>query len=347
MKLEYTPYILNFKFKAGTSRGVMTTRKVWFITITSFSGIAGTGEVAPLPRLSVESEEEVTEQLEKLKKSFYLNEIPATADKCYELAEKWSGGIASVRFGLEMALLDLMNNGSKQWFDTGFIREEKGILINGLIWMSDPAHMMQQIDEKVDEGFHCIKMKIGAIDFEKELRVLSYLRSKSDELEIRVDANGAFKTSEVLQKLKRLSEFNIHSIEQPIIPRQPEAMRLICEKSPIPVGLDEELIGIRTTKDKIDLLNELKPQYIVLKPSLLGGFQETVEWIQLADKQNIGWWITSALESNLGLFAISQFTSQYSNDFYQGLGTGGLFTNNVESMTFIRKGQLFHLKKNK
>ena len=341
MKLEYTPYTLEFKFEAGTSRGVMTHRKVWFIKITSYSGIEGKGEVAPLSGLSDESELEVIEKLEKIKEGFRLDHIPKDYEECYDFAEKWSGKIASVQFGLEMALIDLMNNGQKRWFDNEYTRGDTGIPINGLIWMESSENMKNQIDQKIREGFRCIKMKIGALDFDEEIRVLNYLRSKSDKLEIRVDANGAFRTSEVLGRLKRLAVFDLHSIEQPIIPRQPEAMRLICEKSPVPVALDEELIGVRDTDEKIRLLEDLKPRYIVLKPSLLGGFKETAEWINLAHEREIGWWITSALESNLGLYAIAQFTASYDLPTYQGLGTGGLFTNNVESMSYISSGELY------
>lgn len=344
MNLEYKPYTLEFKFDAGTSRGVMKTRKIWILELSrQGSSIVGKGEVAPLWRLSLENEGEVEEQLKASAASLRSTDVPTSEEHAFEVAAKHSGGIASIRFGLEMALLDLINGGDQTWFKTAFTDKKASIPINGLIWMNEPDHMKSQIDQKIKEGFDCIKMKIGAIDFEKEIEVISYLRNKAPSITIRVDANGAFKNSEAIARLKKLSDYQIHSIEQPILPRQPEAMALLCQKSPIPVALDEELIGISRRVEKRELLEDLDPGFIVLKPSLLGGFQQTAEWIELAQNRDIGWWITSALESNLGLAAIAQFTSRYETSIPQGLGTGSLFSNNLPERTEIKDGRIFQI----
>ncbi len=345
LRLEYKPYTLEFKFKAGTSRGVMTERKVWFIKIDEEEnpGCFGVGEVAPLNRLSVENIEDIEPKLEAIKLSLGQSEIPHDNEGVFELAASLSGQFQSIRFGLETALLDLINGGRQVWFEGDYTYGLRTIPINGLIWMGEKTFMTGQIDQKLKEGFQCIKMKIGAIDFDEELEVLKYLRKKSDDLVIRVDANGAFRNNEALSRLSRLSAFNIHSIEQPILPRQEEAMHLLCRKSPVPVALDEELIGIHSKTDKAELLDEIQPQYIILKPSLLGGFRETQTWIQLAESRGIGWWITSALESNLGLNAISQFTAQYPNLSFQGLGTGQLYHNNFKSKSEVAKDRMTYV----
>lgn len=341
MKLEYKPYTLDFKFDAGTSRGTMRKRKVWLLELHEPGNPSnGRGEVAPLWRLSVETEEEVLEQLEKTRKLVEQLPAPTSMDQSYQLARELSGGVASIRMGLEMAFIDWLHDGLGVWFQTDFTKRKKDIPINGLIWMDTAAHMKKQVEEKLAAGFQCIKMKIGAIDFDKECAVLKHLRKLNSNVEVRVDANGAFSTSEVLAKLKVLSEFDLHSIEQPILPRQSEAMHLIASRSPVPVALDEELIGV---SHKADLLKDIEPDYIVLKPSLLGGFQETSEWIELAEEQNIGWWITSALESNLGLSAIAQYVAQYDVKEYQGLGTGSLFHNNLEERTKVEDGYIKYI----
>lgn len=338
MRLEVIPYALDFKFSARTSRGEMKDRKVWFLKLIDEEGTIGIGEVAPIPRLSPEEVEEVPEFLDRLKSELLKLEIPSTEEAVYDLVAKLvPSNIPSVRFGLEIALLDLIKGGQKFIFNSNFRKIQ--IPINGLVWMGDESFMKDQIKEKLDKGFKCIKLKVGSLDFDSEVKIIRSLRQISDELVIRLDANGAFHTNEVLYKLKTLSEFNIHSIEQPIMPMQPEAMELICNRSEIPIALDEELIGINSSRDRVDLLQELKPHYLVLKPTLHGGFASIKEWIDLAEMHGIGWWITSYLESNIGLNAIAQFASRYTeNSEYHGLGTGGLYHNNITSPIVIEDG---------
>jgi len=346
LSLEYKPYTLQFNFAAGTSRGVMHSRKVWFLKIMDGSRVDnyGLGEVAPLPGLSFEDIDSIEPILKNLSEKIKGVSRPFNEEEALDLAKslvpKYN---ASILFGLEMALIDLVNGGNRLFFDTDFFHQKKSIKINGLIWMGDADEMMARIEEKTQDLFQCIKMKIGAIDFDKELELLQFLRSKSDSLIIRVDANGAFNVREALGKIKRLKDLNLHSIEQPILPSQMEAMQLLCSKAAVNVALDEELIGKNTHEEKQHLLDFLQPPYIVLKPSLLGGFRQTREWIQLAEERNIGWWITSALESNIGLNAICQFTSTYSNDIHQGLGTGQLYANNIMSPLHVGNGSISYL----
>src|SRR5690554_6642181 len=229
-------------------------------------------------------------------------------------------------------------------FPSAFTKGEESIPINGLVWMGNPEFMKEQIDEKMVQGFNCIKLKIGAIDFDKELELIRYIRSHfSPELmEIRVDANGGFDKSDTLDKLSQLSELKIHSIEQPIKQNQYDSMADLCKDTPLPIALDEELIGVTNYNDKENLLQKIKPQYIILKPSLVGGFKGTQEWIEIAEKLNIGWWITSALESNIGLNAIAQWTFTLNNPMPQGLGTGSLYTNNIDSPLIVQNGHLWY-----
>ena len=338
MRLEVISYVLDFKFSAHTSRGEMKDRKVWFLKLFHMEGTFGTGEVAPIPRLSPEDVEEVPAFLERLKSELLRLDVPSTKEEVYGLvANLIPSNMPSVRSGLEMALLDLLNGGQKLVFSNNFKKVK--IPINGLVWMGDEAFMQDQIKEKLDKGFKCIKLKVGSLDFDSEVKIIRSLRDVSDDLIIRLDANGAFHAHEVLYKLKTLSEFNIHSIEQPIMPMQPEAMELICNRSEIPIALDEELIGINSSRDRVDLLQELKPHYLVLKPTLHGGFASVKEWIDLAGMHGIGWWITSYLESNIGLNAIAQFASRYAeNNEYHGLGTGELYHNNIPSPIVIDEG---------
>ncbi|MGB7786581.1 MAG: o-succinylbenzoate synthase, partial [Salinimicrobium sp.] len=228
-----------------------------------------------------------------------------------------------------------------------FTRGNKAIPINGLVWMGEERFMKEQIIQKIEQGFSCIKLKIGAIDFETEIGLLKYIRKEfsSEEIEIRVDANGAFSASEAMEKLKKLSELELHSIEQPVKQGQWELMAQLCEKTPLPIALDEELIGITGVTKKQELLQTIKPQYLIFKPSLIGGFRGTDEWISLAEKQKTGWWITSALESNVGLNAIAQYTFSTNNPMPQGLGTGGLYTNNFEAPLEVEKGHLWYRPK--
>ena len=346
MHLKVKPYVLDFKFSARTSRGEMKDRKVWFIMIYDENGITGIGEVAPIHRLSPEDIDDIPEFLTQLKGILEKTEVPDTEEQVFDLVAKLvPQHIPSVRFGLEMALLDLIHGGQKHIFSSNL--RDIQIPINGLIWMGDEHFVKEQIKQKLDAGFSCIKLKVGALDFDSELGIIKSLRKISQDMVIRLDANGAFHTNEVLSKLKTLSEFNIHSIEQPIMPMQSEAMSLICNKSEIPIALDEELIGINFSKKRVELLQELKPHYLVLKPTLHGGFNSVKEWIDLAEMQGAGWWITSYLESNIGLNAIAQFVSGYpNNEEYHGLGTGELYHNNIPSSIIIDRGVFTYAKSN-
>lgn len=323
----------------------MTERKVWFIQVMDENGVSGIGEVAPIHRLSPEELDDVPEELEKLIPIVWKMEVPKTQAEVFDVVQEFvSEAFPSIRFGLEMALLDLINGGEKKIFRQDL--QNIKVPINGLVWMGDKAFMKEQIAEKLDQGFSCIKLKVGAIDFETEVGLIRELRSISDDLIIRLDANGAFMVNEVLMKLKTLSRFNIHSIEQPILPMQPEAMEMVCKKSQIPIALDEELIGMNRQKDRLELLQEIRPHYLVLKPTLHGGFSSVKDWIDLAEMHNIEWWMTSYLESNIGLNAIAQFASLYDNDEYHGLGTGGLYHSNIISPLQIDRGIFKYAKSN-
>ena len=240
--------------------------------------------------------------------------------------------------------MDIMNGGLYKIYENAFSNGIEGVLMNGLIWMGTYESMISQVEEKLSQGYTTIKMKVGAIDFEKECRVLESIRMRfsKEEIALRVDANGAFEKDNVFEKLTKLATYDLHSIEQPISAKQLELMHQICAHSPIPVALDEELIGIFDYRKKYDLLKKIKPAYIILKPSLLGGFQHTSDWIEIAGRLGIGWWITSALESNIGLNAIAQFTAKFNNPLPQGLGTGQLYINNIDSPLVVRDGNLYY-----
>jgi o-succinylbenzoate synthase len=333
MKAHFKKYTLNFKQASGTSRGVYTTRNSWFIFLSDGTN-TGIGECAPLPDLSIESPKEMSSKLLQVCEEIgYFSQFP-------EELQNWP----SIRFGLETALLDLQNGGQQILFPSAFTRGEQGIPINGLIWMGTPEFMKQQIRTKLDAGFMCIKMKIGAIDFETEFSLLKEIRKEfsSKEITLRVDANGAYSYKTALENLKRLSDLQIHSIEQPIEAGQWNEMAALCEKSPIPIGLDEELIGITSGKEMQKLMETIRPAYLILKPSLHGGLAGCEKWIDLANKNSVGWWITSALESNIGLNAIAQWTFQQNITTEQGLGTGQLFTNNFDSPLQIERDQLWY-----
>lgn len=336
LKLLFTPYTLKFNFDAGTSRGVLREKEVWFLKLFEEGNntIYGMGEVATIERLSVDYNASFEDALAKIARALSRYNLPNNAEEILAfVSELVPESLPAIRFGLETAMLDLLNGGKRLIFENGFYTEGKDIPINGLIWMGDEAFMKEQIDAKLEAGFSCIKMKIGAIDFEAECQLLRYIRKNypKEKLILRVDANGAFRTEDCMLRLKALEEFDLHSIEQPIMPKQLESMTLLGIKSKVPIALDEELIGINRKQQRIELLKEIRPDYIVLKPGLLGGFKSTAEWIDIAEGLNIGWWITSALESNVGLNAICQFTAQYDNSIHQGLGTGQLFENNIPS----------------
>jgi len=249
----------------------------------------------------------------------------------------------SILFGLETAVRHF-ETGSYALWNTPFSRGEAGIPINGLIWMSDYENMLKQIETKLSAGFRCIKLKIGAIGFEEELALLRFIRNHfpSKELELRVDANGAFSPDDAQDKLNRLAELDIHSIEQPIRAGQWDAMAQLIARTSLPVALDEELIGIHSLEEKRKLLTAIRPRYIILKPSLHGGFCGCDEWIEEAGKLGIDWWMTSALESNIGLNAIAQRCATFNNPLPQGLGTGQLFTDNINLPLFVRKDCLWY-----
>ncbi|WP_321519755.1 o-succinylbenzoate synthase [uncultured Bacteroides sp.] len=335
-KTTIRPSTLHFKQPAGTSRGVYNTRKVWYIGLTSVEEPQriGLGECAPLPNLSCD---DLPEYEEILKAACHRLEETGELDK--EALRFYP----SILFGLEIALLHYNANSFALW-DTPFSRGERGIPINGLIWMGDYAQMYHQIEKKMELGFRCIKLKIGAINFEEEMSLLRHIRKHftAREVELRVDANGAFAPGDALSKLNRLAELDIHSIEQPIRAGQWEEMARLTKESPIPIALDEELIGCNSLAEKAELLRKINPQYIILKPSLHGGICGCTEWINEATNQNIGWWITSALESNIGLNAIAQWCATLPTTLPQGLGTGMLFTDNVEMPLYIREDKLWY-----
>ena len=334
MKATYKKYILNFKQASGTSRGILKTKETFFLKIENDSSV-GIGECGLFRGLSIDDRSDYEEKLNWLCKNIELNEDVLLN----ELIE-----FPSIQFGLEQALLSLKSNDSFELFPSNFTKSRDKISINGLIWMGSETFMKKQISEKIQAGFSTLKMKIGAIDFETELSLLKSIRNNfsSTDLALRVDANGAFSPGHALEKLKRLSDFEIHSIEQPIKQGQMNEMADLCEKTPLPIALDEELIGIFDVTKKEKLLQIINPQFIILKPSLVGGFKGSEEWIKIANKKKIGWWITSALESNIGLNAIAQWTYSLGNKMPQGLGTGSLFTNNFESPLEVLNGSLFY-----
>lgn len=333
MKATVKKHILEFKRPSGTSRGVLNTKETWFLTIEE-NNKKGVGECGIFRGLSYDDRLDYSDKLQWVCENIYLGK-----DALWEALREWP----SIQFGVEQAFLSLDSDDPIVLFPSAFTKGEDSIPINGLVWMGDEQFMKDQIDEKIVQGFNCIKLKIGAIDFDKECALLAYIRSQfsPEIIEIRVDANGGFSSSDALFKLNQLSEFKLHSIEQPIKQKQTDSMSVLCLKTPLPIALDEELIGVIDYHDKENLLQKIKPQYIILKPSLVGGFKGSLEWIEIAEKLGIGWWITSALESNIGLNAIAQWTYTLNNSMPQGLGTGGLFTNNIDSSLVVKNGQLW------
>lgn len=329
------PYRLKFKRPSGTSRGVLKTKESWFIEVwdTDAPDVRGLGECGLLRGLSIDDRPD------------YAEKVQATCDNINDHQHYFDAELRefpSIQFGLETALLDLKAKGSKCLFTNKFSIGQSPIWINGLIWMGDEKFMHEQIEQKLQDGFKCIKMKIGAIDFEQELALLQSIRNSysPEEIELRVDANGAFHPDEAMEKLEHLAALELHSIEQPIKAGQWNAMAKLCEDTPLPIALDEELIGLFDYDSKQACIDTIAPQYIILKPSLVGGFSGSQDWIDLADERSIPWWITSALESNIGLNAIAQWTYTHINPLPQGLGTGQLYTNNVPSPLEVAKGKL-------
>lgn len=334
MKASYKKYILKFKNPSGTSRGVLRTKETWFLILEE-NGRFGIGECGLFRGLSMDDVPEYEERLKWL-----TSNISQEKNSLLQALRKYP----SIQFGLEQALLSLASQNPFELFPSGFTTSEQPIEINGLVWMGDVAFMKDQVQQKLEQGFQCIKMKIGAIDFDAEVDLLTSIRNNfdKDKIELRVDANGAFEPSEALDKLEILSRLDLHSIEQPIKQGQWPEMKTLCDQTPLPIALDEELIGITDAEEKQAMLQKIKPQYIILKPSLVGGFEGSAEWIAIAEKQNIGWWVTSALESNVGLNAIAQWTATLHNFLPQGLGTGGLFTNNFDSPLTVSNGGIFY-----
>ncbi len=335
--IQIYPYRLLFRKPAGTSRGVYLKRDVWYLYLTSndYPGRVGIGECAPLPNLSCDD---------------FVN-YEARLRACCDQVQQYGGldyetlrDFPSALFGLETAFAHL-HSGSFAFHDTLFAAGKQGISINGLIWMGSYESMYQQIEQKLANGFHCIKLKIGAIDFEQELELIRAIRKRfsSDSIEIRVDANGAFSKESALNKLQRLAKYELHSIEQPIAAGSWEDMARLIQQTPLPIALDEELIGVNDLLVKQQLLDNIRPHYIILKPSLHGGIHGGNEWIKEADKRNIGWWVTSALESNIGLNSIAQWCATLNSSMPQGLGTGSLFINNIEMPLRLHGSELWYV----
>ena len=343
MKITVSERAFHFKQPATTSRGIYNERKSWFVEIKDGSRY-GIGECAPLPDLSCDARPDYGEVL-----SSFCRELERTGTIDYEALRDFP----SMLFGIETAMLAFEKSDSLSpisdvplLFDTAFSRGEKGITINGLVWMGSYDEMLERMEEKLSKGFHCVKLKVGAIDFDRELDLVKRIRERFSyhEVELRLDANGGFKPENALYQLELLSQYAIHSIEQPIKQKQWAAMAELCREAPLPIALDEELIGINNPDAKRQMLRIIKPAYIVLKPSLHGGMAGCREWIDIAREEGIGSWITSALESNIGLNAIAQFCSSVYGDnirMPQGLGTGQLFTDNINMPFEIRGDKLF------
>ncbi len=333
------PHTLHFRQPAGTSRGVYTTRQSWMLHLTSplYPDRTGIGECAPLPDLSCDARPDYAQTLRAV-----CDHFCATGQIDYALMRPYP----SMLFGLETALLHLKRSTTALW-DTPFSRGEEGIVINGLVWMGNYEEMLQRLERKMNDGFRCVKLKIGAIDFESEISLIRHIRQRfgKEDIELRVDANGGFSPEAALDRLQQLARYDIHSIEQPIRQHQWSDMARLCRETPLPIALDEELIGVNLPAMKKELLDTIRPQYIILKPSLHGGMHGTEEWIGMARQRGIGTWVTSALESNIGLNAIAHFTAHVYGPHItmpQGLGTGQLFTDNISMPIEIQGDRLFY-----
>lgn len=336
MKIDVEERVLHFKQPAGTSRGVYTERRIWLVRMSDGSSV-GMGECAPLPDLSCDA-------LEPYIYNKVLGDFCRQVEQTGEIPYEDLRDYPSMLFGLETAMLNLRRG--CLLFDTPFANGKQGIPINGLVWMGSYEEMLQRMEDKLAQGFRCVKLKVGAIDFEHELDLVKRIRERFShhEVELRLDANGGFKPEDALYRLELLSQYAIHSIEQPIKQKQWAKMAELCRDAPLPIALDEELIGVNDPEIKRQMLRIIKPAYIVLKPSLHGGMMGCREWIDIAREEGIGSWITSALESNVGLNAIAQFCSEVYGDgitFPQGLGTGQLFTDNIPMPLEIRGDKLW------
>lgn len=337
IRATFTKRILNFNSPGGTSRGILYNKRSWFLQLFDdhCPDVNGTGEISIIPNLSIENDLIIEDVL---------------ADLCANTAKyqtNWAELLRpypAIKFGFETALIDLQNGGKNVLFPSDFTQGKQGIVINGLIWMGNKEEMLKRIKEKLDSGFSCLKLKVGAINFDDEIELLRNIRKhfSPNELELRVDANGAFSYESALAKLNRLAEFTIHSIEQPIKQGQWEAMSNLCKNTPIPIALDEELIGINKETEQLKMLKLIQPQYVIFKPSLIGGLHVTKKWSELANTLKIGWWVTSALEANIGLNAIAQWTYKNGSDMPQGLGTGTVFSNNIASPLTIKGEKIWY-----
>lgn len=347
MKIEIINHTLNFRFEAGTSRGVMTSKDVFFLKLydTHNPEVFGIGECAPLTGLSPDLKGDLHTALNNCAAAISRMDKVELED----VNELIPVSYPALQFALETAILDFNNGGVRTLYKNDFTHSKKNIPINGLIWMGDKELMHNRLQGKLDDGFDCIKIKVGAINLDDELVLIKNIRDRfsSNQITIRLDANGAFHPEDTLGILDKFSKYDIHSIEQPIMAGDWKAMSKICSQSPIPIALDEELIGIYENELKIQMLENIRPAYIILKPTLLGGLQRSNEWIELAEFRSIGWWVTSALESNIGLNAIAQFTANYPLELPQGLGTGQLFHNNISSPLCISNGYLNYDEKGK
>jgi o-succinylbenzoate synthase len=335
MIASYFKHELQFKKPARTSRGEMTSHTVYYIQLQQGTRKAW-GEAAPLKGLSIDDRPDFENKL-KTCCEFINQGLPIDA---LDLAE-----FPSLQFAFETAQLALQFDEPFKLFDNSFYTGSP-ISINGLVWMNELTEMLDEAFAKAEQGFTCIKFKVGALDFDAECRMLETFRKRYSafKMDIRLDANGAFATNEAEEKLKELSRFDIHSIEQPIKQGQHDWMHELCRKNIIDIALDEELIGKRTNEEMKQLLRHIKPQYIILKPTLIGGLGKADEWIQLAQQHTVGWWATSALESNIGLNAIAQWCAQFKSDLPQGLGTGSLYANNIISPLEVYQGNLHYIQ---
>ena len=332
MKATFQKYKLEFKQPAGTSRGVLKTKETYFLLL-DIGTDKGIGECNLFKGLSSDDRPGYEDKLQ-----WVCDNIGKKPAEMMSALQEWP----SILFGYEMAMQSLQSGDTFTLFPSPFTQQQDSISINGLVWMGDKEFMMQQLEEKLEAGYNCIKLKIGAIDFDAEMKLLKSIRARfrESEITIRVDANGAFTPENALPKLEQLSKYKVHSIEQPIKQGQWPAMASLCAATPVPIALDEELIGLYNKEDRINCLDQIKPQYIILKPALVGGFASSREWINLAGERQIDWWLTSALESNVGLNAIAQFTYTLGTTMPQGLGTGGLYTNNIDAPLEIINGRL-------
>lgn len=341
MKLVFKKIVLRFSFPAGTSRGVLKEKPSWILKVENNPLLVGECSVIPGLNMDYTDDASYEEKIQWTCSTFNLLYPQLDLDHllhffCQELIN-----FPSILFGVESVLYRINLNRGNDVFDSAFARGESTIPINGLIWMGTIEEMKTRVRDKMNEGFTVLKFKIGALDFEEEYRLISQIRAEFGEgLEIRVDANGAFNSENIDEILKRLGDIKIHSIEQPVKTRDWPLMSRLCLNSPIPIALDEELIGVNVLDAKEQLLQAIKPQYIILKPSLHGGIKGTLEWISLAKKMNIGWWLTSALESAIGLEVIARLAGAMAPEIPQGLGTGGLFENNFDSPLVMLNGTL-------